>query len=119
MKRQGLPPPESSERIEHLLAWYLTRAWESGHSRDPVARFHLGNGARLERINRAADLSDKGVAQSLGFMVNYLYDLSDVEANHEAYVNDHKVAASGAVERAARTAESLWSRASAEKLPGR
>lgn len=118
-KRQGLPPPESSERIEQLLAWYLTREWESGHSRDPVARFHLGNGARLERINRAADLSAKGVAQSLGFMVNYLYDLGDVEANHEAYVNHHKVAASGAVDRAARAAEAFWARVDAEKPAGR
>ncbi|MBL8517947.1 MAG: malonyl-CoA decarboxylase [Betaproteobacteria bacterium] len=119
LTRQGLPPPESSERVDQLLAWYLTREWESGHSRDPVARFHLGNGARLERINRAADLSTKGVAQSLGFMVNYLYDLSDVEANHEAYVNDHKVAASGVVERAARAAESLWAEPDTEKSRGR
>lgn len=118
-KRQGLPPPESSERIEQLLAWYLTREWEAGSSRDPVARFHLGNGARLERINRTADLSAKGVAQSLGFMVNYLYDLGDVEANHEAYVNEHKVAASGQVERAARAAEAFWPKPDAEKPSGR
>lgn len=119
IKVPGLPPPDSTERMEQLIAWYLTREWDGGHSRDPVARFHLGNGARLERINRAADLSAKGVDQSLGFMVNYLYDLGDVESNHEAYVNDHKVAASTAVERAARAAETLWTRANAEKPAGR
>jgi len=52
---------------------------------DPVARFHLDNGARLERINLGADLSDKGLAESLGVMVNYLYDLAAVELNHERF----------------------------------
>ncbi len=119
LKRQALPPPESAERVEQLLAWYLTREWDAGHSRDPVARFHLGNGARLERINRAADLGSKGVGQSLGFMVNYGYDLGYVEANHEAYVNQHKVAAASSVDKAARAAEAFWSRVDPEKLAGR
>ena len=58
-------------------------------SLDPVARFHLGNGARLERINWLADVSPKGLRQSLGLMVNYVYALEDVERNHESYVNRH------------------------------
>lgn len=54
---------------------------------DPVARFHLDNGARLERINFAADLSKKGLKQSLGLMVNYLYDIGEVELRHQEFVN--------------------------------
>ena len=52
---------------------------------DPVARFHLDNGARLERINFAADLSKKGVRESLGVMVNYLYEIDKVEARHTQF----------------------------------
>ena len=54
---------------------------------DPVARFHLDNGARLERINFAADLSKKGLKQSLGLMVNYLYDIGEIEVRHQEFVN--------------------------------
>jgi malonyl-CoA decarboxylase len=50
-----------------------------------VAKFHLGNGARLYRLNWAADLSKKGLRESAGLMVNYLYDLDEVEANHEKF----------------------------------
>jgi malonyl-CoA decarboxylase len=60
---------------------------------DPVAKFHLGNGARLERLNWAADLSRKGFKQSLGIMVNYLYDLSEVEDNHERFAHGEVVTA--------------------------
>ncbi|APV52491.1 hypothetical protein BWI17_16090 [Betaproteobacteria bacterium GR16-43] len=95
------------ETLERLASWYLTRAWEGGHIVDPVARFHLGNGARLERVNWMADGSTKGVAQSFGLMVNYVYDLADVERNHEEYVKSQKVVRSAAVERAAREAEPL------------
>ena len=58
---------------------------------DPVARFHLGNGAILENVNFLGDISEKGFNQSLCFMVNYLYDLNDVEKNHEKYVVDKKI----------------------------
>ena len=68
---------------------------------DPVARFHLGNGARLERINPRGDLSPAGLRQSLGVMVNYLYDLDEIEANHEAFANRGTVAASAAVRKLA------------------
>jgi len=58
---------------------------------DPVARFHLGNGARLERLNWMGDSSANGMRQSAGMMVNYLYDLPSIEAHHEAYANDGAV----------------------------
>ena len=90
------------EPLEALAAHYLAHQWDNGHTLDPVARFHLGNGARLERINWLADPSAKGLRQSLGLMVNYVYDLDDVERNHERYVNSHVVACSPAVERLAR-----------------
>jgi malonyl-CoA decarboxylase len=61
---------------------------------DPVARFHLGNGARLERINWLADVSPKGMAEAHGLMVNYRYEIRDIERNHEAFANEGVVAAS-------------------------
>jgi malonyl-CoA decarboxylase len=63
---------------------------------DPVARFHLDNGARLERLNALADLSAKGVSESFGMMVNYLYDLDRIEAQHEKFT-EGEVAHSRAV----------------------
>ena len=95
------------EALESLAAFYLTREWEGGHACDPVARFHLGNGARLERINWRADGSTKGIAQAYGMMVNYVYDLAMVERNHEEYVNRRHVVCSGAVDKLARAAEPL------------
>jgi malonyl-CoA decarboxylase len=71
---------------------------------DPVARFHLGNGARLERINFLADTSPKALQQSHGLMVNYQYDLADIEKNHEAYAEHRTVVASAAVAKLARAA---------------
>jgi malonyl-CoA decarboxylase len=100
-------PASLREPLEGLAAWYLTREWEEGHAADPVARFHLGNGARLERVNWGADQSDKGLAQSFGLMVNYVYDLADVERNHEEYVNKRHVVTSGAVEKLAKGVEAL------------
>ena len=61
---------------------------------DPVARFHLGNGAELNRINEDADTSDKGRTQSFGVMVNYLYELDEVEARHEAFAASGELAVS-------------------------
>jgi len=74
-----------------------------------VARFHLGNGARLDRINWRADLSRKSLGQSGGIMVNYLYDLDEIEKNHEAYSNQNSVVASLAVTRLAKNAASFSS----------
>jgi malonyl-CoA decarboxylase len=77
--------------------YYLYARSSSGRALDPVARFHLGNGARLERLNPRGDLSEAGLEQSLGLMVNYLYDLDHIEENHEAYANRGEIAASPAV----------------------
>ncbi|MDE8344134.1 MAG: malonyl-CoA decarboxylase [Acidocella sp.] len=74
-------------------AKYLT-----GAGRDPVAKFHLGNGARLERINWLGNPAERGMAESYGIMVNYLYDLASIEANHEAFVREGIIARSEAVE---------------------
>lgn len=83
VKKSADKPEPSSEEWEKLCAGYLLQtAPESG---DPVARFHLNNGARLERINLEADLSRKGVQQSHGVMVNYAYDLEEIEKNHEQF----------------------------------
>ena len=80
--------------------WYFLRARNRrGTPVDAVARFHLGNGARLERINWLADMSDRAMAQAHGLMVNYLYDLDDIEKNHEAYAEGPTVVASNAVQR--------------------
>ncbi len=81
--------------------YFLLEKRGDGKPLDPVARFHLGNGARLERINWLSDMSERGLAQSAGIMVNYLYDLSDIEKNHEAYAEQGIIAASSAVKRLA------------------
>jgi malonyl-CoA decarboxylase len=107
----GLPNAEHDrEVLERLAAHYLTREWEAGQACDPVARFHLGNGARLERINWRADVSRKGLAQSYAMMVNYVYDLRLVERNHEEYVNRHHVVCSGEIDKLARAAEPYLAR---------
>lgn len=100
------PAEELRAPLESLAARYLVHEWEDGHILDPVARFHLGNGARLERVNWLADPSAKGLRQSLGIMVNYVYALDEVEKNHESYVNRHVVARSPAVDRLVRYADS-------------
>ena len=86
--------------LMRAAAWYFLRArTPRGLPVDPVARFHLGNGARLERINWLADTSEKAIAQAHGLMVNYLYELDDIEKNHEAYAEGPTVVASNAVQR--------------------
>ncbi len=62
-----------------------------------VARFHFGNGAQLYRINWLGNTSEYGIAKSFGLMVNYLYDLKQIEANHEAYVQSGELAVSKSV----------------------
>jgi len=91
------------EPLLRLGARYLLQAHApSGRALDPVAHFHLSNGARVERLNWLGDVSPKGLAQSAGIMVNYLYRLGDIEANHEAYRDEGRVAASSAVRSLAR-----------------
>jgi malonyl-CoA decarboxylase len=85
----------SESSLLPLVARYLTEINpDNGRARDPVAQFHLSNGARMERLNWKADASAKGLSQSCGVMVNYVYKLSDIEANHEAYTGQGKVATS-------------------------
>jgi malonyl-CoA decarboxylase len=81
-----------------LCAQYLVlEKGRGGRAADPVAHFHLTNGARVDRLNWLGDTSEKGLQQSAGIMVNYLYRLDHIEANHEAYRGEGKVAASSAV----------------------
>ncbi|NVJ91387.1 MAG: malonyl-CoA decarboxylase [Methylocystaceae bacterium] len=80
-----------------LCTYYLTEVKKGSAPYDPVARFHLGNGARLERVNWSGDVSPNGIRQSYGMMVNYLYDLSSIEKNHEAFVNNNEVIVSDTV----------------------
>lgn len=82
---------EHEEAIRKLMLNYLLLAKKGKYPLDPVARFHLGNGAQVHQIHGAADLSDKGLAQSYGAMVNYLYDLRYIERNHEQYVTEGKI----------------------------
>ena len=90
--------------LEPLAAYYFLKArTPKGRLIDSVARFHLGNGARLERIDWLGDLSPKGLRESAGLMVNYLYRLDDIEKNHEAYANQGEIAASSAVKKLLKT----------------
>jgi malonyl-CoA decarboxylase len=82
---------DDAARLGRCVAIFLTQETRTPRG-DPVARFHLDNGARLERVNPGADLSAKGLRESFGVMVNYLYDLSAVEANHERFVHGEVVA---------------------------
>jgi malonyl-CoA decarboxylase len=85
------------QRLLHAAAEYLGRATADGKPIDPVARFHLGNGARVERLNWAGDPSPKGIKQSWGIMVNYLYDLKRLD-KHRALLAQGKVAVSSEVD---------------------
>jgi malonyl-CoA decarboxylase len=95
----ALRQPAVKSLLLRLCAHYLLAARRNGHAADPVARFHLGNGASIERILGGADLSEKGIRQSAGIMVNYLYRAEDIVANHEAYVREARIAASTSVRR--------------------
>ncbi|NIJ35834.1 malonyl-CoA decarboxylase [Sphingopyxis panaciterrae] len=78
--------------IACALRYFLESKDEEGRPIDPVARFHLGNGARLEQLNWMADSSEKGLRQSAGMMVNYLYDLPAIEELHERFANRGSIA---------------------------
>jgi malonyl-CoA decarboxylase len=94
--------------VSALCAHYLLHAKrQDGTPYDSVARFHLGNGARLERINWLGDSSPKGLKESAGIMVNYLYELDQLERNHEAFVNRKQVVASRSVLQLAKAAPLL------------
>ena len=102
--------PEALEQVlVRLCAYYLVHAKqgqehgkEGQEPLDAVARFHLGNGAMLERINWMGDISEQGMARSAGLMVNYTYWLAEVERNHERYYREHMIITSPQVEKLAR-----------------
>lgn len=84
-----------------LSARYLLSTDKKGKPLDPVARFHLSNGSQVHRLNWMGDRSRNGLKQSAGLMVNYLYRLDDIDQNHERFVRDGTIAASGEVKRLA------------------
>jgi malonyl-CoA decarboxylase len=104
--------PARSERlkavVKPLAARYLVEEKNArGLPLNPVARFHLGNGAELHRINWLGDVSSKGLKQGAGLMVNYLYVLEEIERNHENYVANAKVARSSEVRDLVRRARKM------------
>ena len=89
----------SEDELTKNAIKYLTHSErDDGMPNDPVSRFHIGNGASLERINLNADISEKGMAQSYGVMANYLYDLDVVEENHEIFFKNKVVPVSSEIE---------------------
>jgi malonyl-CoA decarboxylase len=98
----GEVPEELEKQLTRLCAYYLVQAKHDAEPLDPVARFHLGNGAVLERLNWMADSSEQAIARSAGLMVNYVYWLTELEKNHERYVHEHAVVASPAIEKLAK-----------------
>ena len=94
------------EPLRQLAANYLAHAKqgnaETAMPFDPVSRFHLGNGARVESLNFMADTSPKGFRQSFGLMVNYLYELDDIETNLEAFASAGSIAMSATLRRLTR-----------------
>ena len=89
--------------VRAIGGYLLLAKHSSGKPRDPVARFHLNNGARLERVNWLGDVSSKGLREAAGFMVNYLYDLDEIEKNHENLAHNGEIAASRHVRNLLRT----------------
>lgn len=85
------------EPLLRLCATYLLRVGRNGRAADRVANFHLTNGARVERLNWLANPSPVGLRESYGLMVNYRYDIDRIDANHEAYLAEGRIARSSAV----------------------
>jgi len=102
----GEVPEALQTLLMRLCAHYLVdvKQAEGGNAEplDPVARFHLGNGAALERLNWMGDSSESGLGRSAGIMANYVYWLGEVERNHESYFREHEIVASPAIERLAK-----------------
>jgi malonyl-CoA decarboxylase len=109
LKRRGwLRDEKAAKALEPVLlrlgaGYLLNESARSGRrARDPVAHFHLSNGARVERINWRGDVSEKGLRESAGLMVNYLYDPARIEDYHEEYVGEGKRPAATSIRRLAR-----------------
>lgn len=97
---------DDATAMRAVAARYLMEAKGSGNlPRDPVARFHLGNGAQVHQVHARADISDKGLQQSAGVMVNYLYDLGKVSQNQERFAATREVAASSEIRSLSAAAE--------------
>jgi len=109
LQSEGIAWEEAdAEKLRGYAADYLLNAKRGGgQPLDPVARFHLGNGAIVHRLHADADTSDKGRAQSAGTMVNYLYDLGKIAQNHERFATTQEVVASAEVKSLAATARSV------------
>ena len=100
--------PGDEDGLKSLAAQYLLEAkTPSGAPLDPVARFHLGNGAQVLKVHAAADTSENGMRQSAGAMVNYLYDLSKISRNHERFALEKKISASSEVRSNSKTGAKL------------
>ena len=95
--KRGELAQKLQQQLLPLCAAYLLEARRGSQVEDRVAHFHLTNGAQVKQINWAANLSDKGIEQSYGMMVNYLYDLPSIEKQHELYRSGGGVSASSAV----------------------
>ncbi len=96
---RGEAAHQLQQSLLSLCATYLLKARRGSQVEDRVAHFHLTNGAQIKQINWAADLSDKGISQSFGMMVNYLYDLPSIEKQHEFYRSNAGISASSAVKK--------------------
>lgn len=109
LQSEGIAWEEAdAEKLRGYAADYLLNAKRGGgQPLDPVARFHLGNGAIVHGVHADADTSDKGRAQSAGTMVNYLYDLGKIAQNHERFATTQEVVASAEVKSLAATARSV------------
>ena len=86
-----------SEFLKSCCAYYLVNEKQRGYALNSVCNFHVKNGAILDRINFAGDLTDKGWKLSFGLMVNYTYNLSDLDSNCISYLNDKKISFSNSV----------------------
>jgi malonyl-CoA decarboxylase len=104
----GQQTPADHRLAGRLALAYLLECRKGGRVLDPVAHFHLSNGASLERVNPAADLSPNGWRQSYGVMVNYRYEPERLELNHERYVATGEVALSRALASDAGRVRGAW-----------
>jgi malonyl-CoA decarboxylase len=103
----GEVPQELEQILMRLVAHYLVHEKQGSEPLDAVARFHLANGASLDRLNWMGDSSEQGLARSAGIMANYVYWLAEVERNHERYFREHAVVASPQAEKLAREGTAL------------
>ncbi|MGE6744044.1 malonyl-CoA decarboxylase [Allorhizobium pseudoryzae] len=109
LREQGLPAADmTAPKLLAAAAHYLTSARRAdGNHYDPVARFHLGNGALVHAVHAQADVSARGRTESLGVMTNYLYDHAGLEQHHERFANQRQVAASPQVQSLAQSFQSV------------